>query len=72
MGNFLNLQDVFDTAVYLTQIQIAARDLFSKGLTVAQVEEAILSSGIPILPEVHMVLVNTERETRTITIGKEE
>jgi hypothetical protein len=72
MGNSFNLQDVFDTAIYLTQIQIAARDLFSKGLTVTQLEEAILSSGIPILPEVHLVLVNTEREAHTLTVDREE
>ena len=72
MSNSLNLQDVFDTTIYFTRIQTAARDLFSKGLTVSRVEEAILSSGIPLLPEVHMVLVNAEREARTITIDREE
>jgi len=50
------------TAMDLVRIQSAARDLLAKGVTVTQIEEAILSEGIPVLPHVHMILVELERE----------
>ena len=53
----------------ISRIRTAAQELISKGVTVDQIESAILSDGIPVLPEVHAILVELERniEERSIS-----
>jgi multisubunit Na+/H+ antiporter MnhG subunit len=51
-------------AIDLVRFQSVTRDLIAKGITVAQIKGTILASGIPLLPEVHNILVKLERDGR--------